>query len=254
MTVRSLVIFARIVVNAATILSAGICATLAGECMRQDALGIARVIELPVVPGARYGPEPFQPVPLAPKEIVLTFDDGPRPNSTPEVLSILEEQCTRATFFMVGSRIAEQPAIVRAIAAAGHTVGTHTWSHQVLPKLQHEAAVREITKAIDVAQEVTGQRPLLFRFPEFHYSDGLLTWFAHQSLAVISADLAPADWRGDPPEVTLERAKQLLQLHDRGILVLHDSQPNTPRFLRELLRYMKENRYGVVHLLPRETF
>ena len=92
-----------------------------------DALGTARVIAVHPTLYPRVGRKHFpQTLPLGPKEVVLTFDDGPMPRTTEWVLETLSQECVKATFFMIGRNAAANPAIARRIAARGHTIGTHT--------------------------------------------------------------------------------------------------------------------------------
>ena len=105
----------------------------APSACRSDGLGVARTISLDSTQGPRYGNQQFHDHSLLRDgEVILTFDDGPHPLYTKMVLDALEAHCTRATFFMVGFRAMSAPAMVRDIARRGHTIGTHTWSHQDL--------------------------------------------------------------------------------------------------------------------------
>ena len=76
-----------------------------------------------------------QTLPLWDHEVVLTFDDGPWPPTTPKVLAALAEQCVQATFFLIGKPASEHPDLVRRIAAEGHTIGYHTWTHRSLMRI-----------------------------------------------------------------------------------------------------------------------
>src|SRR4029079_3537173 len=110
-----------------------IVAAQAAECPRKDALGTSRV--LVVDPGAppRVGLKSFpQTLPLDDHEVVLTFDDGPWPATDRKILAALAHECVRATFFMIGTPASEHPELARQIAALGHTVAHHTWTHHNL--------------------------------------------------------------------------------------------------------------------------
>src|SRR5689334_4326317 len=99
-------------------------------CANPDALGIGRVVEIDTTGGPGFGFEHFKQLDfLEPKEVVLTFDDGPWPGNTPAVLKALEDECTKGLFFAIGKHATFHPEILRQVYAAGHTVGTHTWSH-----------------------------------------------------------------------------------------------------------------------------
>src|SRR5205085_7411461 len=113
-------------------LAAGVCAlpALAADCPRPDALGTSRTLvvdpkEHPLIGSMQYR----ETLPLNDGEVVLTFDDGPIPKNSYQILDILAAQCVKATFFLVGSQARANPEGVRKVLAAGHTVATHTQSH-----------------------------------------------------------------------------------------------------------------------------
>ena len=97
---------------------------------------------------AAFGSLQYRRAPgLAPKDIALTFDDGPNPEVTPTILRVLAQHCIKATFFLVGWYAAARPDLVRAEAAAGHVIGSHTWTHpDNLRRLNSAAAEREIAR------------------------------------------------------------------------------------------------------------
>src|SRR5258706_11247058 len=112
-------------------------------CANPDALGVSRVVEIDTTGGPGFGFAHFKQLDfLADKEIVLTFDDGPWPVNTPSVLKALADECTKAVFFPIGKHATYHPAILKQVAAAGHTVGAPTWSHPNLNSKnfnEHEA-------------------------------------------------------------------------------------------------------------------
>ena len=117
-----------------TALGAGVVAALAwaeavqaADCPRKGTLGTSRVLHVDAATTPRVGLKSFpQTLPLADHEVVLTFDDGPWPPTTPKVLAALARECVHATFFLIGKPAAEHPDLVRRIAAEGHTIGHHT--------------------------------------------------------------------------------------------------------------------------------
>lgn len=101
-----------------------------------------------------------------PRAVALTFDDGPEPAVTPRVLEMLDRAGVAATFFLVGERAAQQPGLVREIAAAGHAVANHTWSHRkAFALLPPGAMAAELDRAQDVLATLTGTAPAYFRPP-----------------------------------------------------------------------------------------
>src|SRR6201985_1601268 len=129
-------------------LGAGILAALtwtaaarATECTNKDALGTSRILQVDAASTPRVGLKSFpDTLPLEDHEVVLTFDDGPWPPPTPKVLAALAHECVRATFFLIGKPASEHPDLVRRIAAEGHTIGYHTWSHRSLKQIDPSEA------------------------------------------------------------------------------------------------------------------
>ena len=116
-------------------------------CTNPDALGVGRVVEIDTTNGPGFGFEHFKQLDfLEPKEVVLTFDDGPWPGNTPAVLKALDDECTKAVFFPIGKHATYHPEILKQVLAAGHAVGTHTWSHANLngKKMTDQAAQDEV--------------------------------------------------------------------------------------------------------------
>ncbi len=118
----------------------------AQQCANPKALGVSRVLPIdprsrPLVGSFDYGIS----LPLAPREVVLTFDDGPRPPYTNRVLKALADECVRATFFVLGRQALAFPAMVRQLHGAGHTIGTHTQNHP-MHRMSQARAVQSRSK------------------------------------------------------------------------------------------------------------
>src|SRR3954454_13611325 len=144
----------------------------ADQCPRKDALGTSRVLAVDAASYPRVGRKSFpQTLPLEDREVVLTFDDGPWPGTTPKVLAALAHECVHATFFLIGKPASEHPALVRRLAAEGHTIGHHTWTHRNLKYLKPDAAEGEIDKGIAAVETaLRGTATMIsgtpfFRFP-----------------------------------------------------------------------------------------
>src|SRR6202051_710252 len=135
-----------------------------------DALGISRVVEIDTTGGPGFGFEHFKQLDfLRDKEVVLTFDDGPWPLNTPAVLKALADEVTTGIFFSIGKHATYYPEIIKQVYAAGHTVGTHTWSHATLTnkKLTDDQRKEEIEKGISAVEGALGgvSPSPFFRFP-----------------------------------------------------------------------------------------
>ena len=143
-------------------------------CPRPGALGTSRILGVDAATTPRVGLKSFpETLPLADHEVVLTFDDGPWPATTSRVLAALAQECVHATFFLIGRSASEHRELVRRIAAEGHTVGTHTWSHPSLMRIKPEAAIAEIDRGISAVEtalhgnaDPCAVAPF-FRFPGF---------------------------------------------------------------------------------------
>jgi peptidoglycan/xylan/chitin deacetylase (PgdA/CDA1 family) len=229
----------------------------AEECPgNPDALGTSRVLALEPGKFARVGIMNYrQSLPLADKEVVLTFDDGPIPRYSLPVLDILAAQCVKATYFLVGSMAREFPAVVRRIHEDGHTIGTHSEDHPLhMNRLPIEKVRAEIDRGIaDVAAALWDQKDLapFFRIPGFNRSDAIEDELAARSLVVFSSDTVADDWhRRIKPADIVNRAMSRLEARGRGILLLHDIHGVTVAALPELLKKLKEGGFHVVHIVP----
>src|SRR6476659_979766 len=153
---------------------APVTATAASCPGNPDALGTARTIETDAKSTPRVGRKQFpSTLPLRAKELVLTFDDGPWPGTTPKVLDALKNECVRATFFLLGRNVAAHPEIARRALAEGHSIGHHSYSHPLLDRIPMAKAEADIDRGIAADETaVYGQvratpATPFFRFPGF---------------------------------------------------------------------------------------
>ena len=175
--------------------------------------------------------------PRTPARIALTFDDGPDPVWTPRVLDVLAAWDTRATFFVVGERAARAPDVVRAIANAGHDVGSHGWSHRSLWLCGPRRTAEEVGRAHALLAELSGREPRDFRppwgmlnaalFPVLrHYGSRCILW------SIQSEGLRPVDARAQIAHV-------LARAHPGAIVDLHDAE-GTPKAPERLCAALPE--------------
>jgi peptidoglycan/xylan/chitin deacetylase (PgdA/CDA1 family) len=234
-------------------------AARAAACPRAGVLGTSRVLSVDAATAPRVGLKQFpQTLPLGDHEVVLTFDDGPSPASTPKVLAALAAQCVQATFFLVGKPAAEHPTLVRKIAAGGHTIGHHSWSHRNLAQIPPDQTSEEIDRGIEAVETalhgVATHVPStpFFRFPYFASTPATLDLLQSRSIVVFGADLWASDWRLMTPRRELKLVTDRLKTAGRGIILFHDPRAQTAAMLPAFLRYLRDNHYRVVHVVPAE--
>jgi peptidoglycan/xylan/chitin deacetylase (PgdA/CDA1 family) len=222
-----------------------------------QALGTERVLAIDAATTPRVGRKPFPTtLPLAPKELVLTFDDGPWPTTTPKVLDTLKAECVHATFFLLGRNVAAHPAIARREAAEGHTLGHHTYAHPLLDRMPLAKAEAEINRGIETDElAVYGRRSSqpttpFFRFPGFESSPALLDYLQQRGIVVFGADVWASDWNPMTPEAELQLILRRIDKLGRGIVLLHDTKAETAHMLPAFLRELKRRGYRIVHLVP----
>jgi peptidoglycan/xylan/chitin deacetylase (PgdA/CDA1 family) len=232
----------------------------AADCPRSDALGTSRVLSVDAKTTPRVGLKSFpQTLPLADHEVVLTFDDGPRPPSTNKVLAALAAECVRATFFLVGRSSTEFPDLVKRIAREGHTIGHHTWSHPYMARIPADTAKWEIDhgfaadeKALRGVATTTPSTPF-FRFPYFESTQAQLDLLEQRGIVVFGADFWASDWNDMTPEQELKLITDRVTANRKGIILFHDAQPRTAAMMPDFLRWLRENGYHVVHIVPAGT-
>jgi peptidoglycan/xylan/chitin deacetylase (PgdA/CDA1 family) len=232
-------------------------AAAAADCPRKGTLGTSRILEVDAATFPRVGLKSFpQTLPLTDHEVVLTFDDGPWPPTTPKVLAALAQQCVRATFFLIGKPASEHPELVRRIAAEGHTIGHHTWLHRSLMQIPPSETTEEIdrgTSADEMALHgvaTTIPTTPFFRFPGFEMTPATLDLLQSRGIVVFGADLWAGDWDPMTPQQELKLITDRLNEAGRGIILFHDPKAKTAAMLPAFLRYLRDNHYRVVHVVP----
>jgi peptidoglycan/xylan/chitin deacetylase (PgdA/CDA1 family) len=227
-------------------------------CANPDALGVSRVVEIDTTGGPGFGFEHFKQLDfLTDKEVVLTFDDGPWPGNTPAVLKALDDECTKAVFFPIGKHATYHPEILKQVAAAGHTVGAHTWSHANLnsKKMTDQLARDEIEKGYSAVKLALGAAPSpFFRFPELQHGPAAMAYLAGRNVAVFSCDLDSFDFRSKDAAQVVNTVMTKLDKQGKGIILMHDFQKHTAEALPTLLRRLKAGGYKVVQMKAKAPF
>ncbi len=217
------------------------------------ALGVSRIIEIDASAGPIFGDmtkRAKEPGFLEPKEVVLTFDDGPVPWITTPILDTLDKFCTKATFFSVGEMALAYPRAVKDVLARGHTLGTHTWSHPLnLRSLSLAKAKDQIDRGFAAVALAAGQ-PIapFFRFPGLSDSDALLDHLQKLGVASFTVDVVSNDSYIGSVERLTQRVLKETEARQGGILLFHDIKPATAKALPGILTELKARGYRVVHL------
>ena len=231
----------------------------AQTCPRPDALGTSRVVEINPNGGLKLGLKSYpQTLALQPREIVLTFDDGPLPAMTGPVLKALRDECVKATFFLIGRNAKDQPAILRRALADGHTLAHHTMNHplKMLRGLKPDEARAEIFDGMmaddRAAYGQASERPRVpfFRYPGFADTPEMNALLAERGIVVFGADLWASDWMEMSPQQTMDLLLKRLDATGKGIVLLHDIRQQTVKMLPALLRELKARHYRIVHIVP----
>ena len=226
-------------------------------CNNPNALGVARTVEIDTTGGPGFGFEHFKELDfLRDHEVVLTFDDGPWPENTPAVLKALADECTTGIFFSIGKHATYYPEILKQVYAAGHTVGTHTWSHENLnnKKLTDDQRKEEIEKGISAVKWALGgiSPAAFFRFPALQHPPEMVTYLGQRNVGIFSCDLDSFDFKARNAQQVIDVTFKKLDKLGKGIILMHDFQKHTAEALPALLRRLKTEGYKVVQVKAKE--
>jgi peptidoglycan/xylan/chitin deacetylase (PgdA/CDA1 family) len=220
-------------------------------CTNPNALGVGRTVEIDTTGGPGFGFEHFKELDfLRDHEVVLTFDDGPWPENTPAVLKALADECTTGIFFSIGKHATYYPEILKQVYNAGHTVGTHTWSHATLTnkKLTEDQRKDEIERGISAVKWALGgiSPAPFFRFPALQHPPEMVTYLGTRNIAMFSCDLDSFDFKARNAQQVIDVTFKKLDKLGKGIILMHDFHKHTAEALPEILRRLKAGGYKVV--------
>jgi peptidoglycan/xylan/chitin deacetylase (PgdA/CDA1 family) len=253
----------RLLVSIATLLcaSAALNAALSDEACPdpQDALGVSRIVEIDAKSGPLFGEfSKYEREPrfLGPKEVVLTFDDGPMPRYTKPILDALDKFCTKATFFYVGQMAVAYPDMVKEVMGRGHTMGTHTWSHPMNLRRQGIARAKDQIERGFAAVALAAGKPIapFFRFPGLSDSGPMLSYLQERGIAAFTVDVVSNDSYIGSPQRLASRTLAQIEKQNGGIVLFHDIKSSTARALPHILAELKKRGYKVVHLRSKTEF
>jgi peptidoglycan-N-acetylglucosamine deacetylase len=231
---------------------------LAADCPgHPNALGTSRILVVDPKEHPRLGSMQYaETLPLADHEVVLTFDDGPLPRNSNQVLEILASQCVKAIFFTIGRMAQASPEGVRKLRDAGHSIGTHSQDHPLsMNHMSIERAKREIDEGIASVKAALGDDAdaslaPFFRIPGLLRADNVEDYLAAQGIQIWSADFLADDWHHISSSRVYDLAMKRLEANGKGILLLHDIQARTVAALPRILNELKARGYHIVHVVP----
>jgi peptidoglycan-N-acetylglucosamine deacetylase len=171
--------------------------------------------------------------PAGSKKIALTFDDGPLPPYSQQILDILRSRNAKATFFVSGKDAERHPEILRRICSEGHTIGNHAWAHPYLYFMSRAKCAEEIDRTQKVIQQTTGSTPRFFRPPYGARWFGLYPVLRERGLHLVQWSASGDDWKlGADAIVSSVRAG----IRPGAVILLHDGRQKPGGYLQELLR------------------
>ncbi len=218
------------------------------------ALGTSRTLVVDPREHPRIGTMQYaETLPLQDHEVVLTFDDGPLPPHSTQVLDILASQCVKATFFIIGRMARDYPEGVRRVRDAGHSIGTHSQNHPLgMNRMPIERAQQEIDDGIAATTAALGGSASLapfFRIPGLRRAEAVEDYLASKGIQTWSADFPADDWRHVSSARVYDLAMKRLEAKGKGILLLHDIQARTVAALPKILHDLKARGYRIVHVV-----
>jgi len=165
-------------------------------------------------------------IPTKEKVVALTFDDGPHPIFTPEILRLLEKYHIKATFFMIGNQMEQYPDIVRDVVARGHAIGNHTYTHPHNIEANTRAQIiRELEQCEQVIERLTGKRTRIFRPPRGLMDDTVSMIAEEEGYRTILWTISADHHDASTPQLMAQRV--LKHVRPGGIILAHDGRFGT---------------------------
>ncbi len=190
---------------------------------------------------------------LVDRHVALTFDDGPHPTRTMELLEILDRQSVHATFFVNGSNVRQHPGVVNAVMSAGHTVGNHSHDHWDLARMDTESAWSNVLSGFESIWHAIGDAPRFFRFPYGSRTQSLQSKVSSEGVATFFWNIDTLDWKLRDPATLYSYVIELLEEKESGIILFHDIQQQTITVMPAVLEYLRNNGYQTVVFRVPET-
>ena len=185
---------------------------------------------------------------LQDKELILTFDDGPMPGKTEQILDVLDRFSVKASFMMIGQMARSHPEIARDVIRRGHSIGSHTFSHKNLAALNFETAMAEIDKGEHAVSDAVDAPVGFFRFPYLADTRKIRSALASRGTVVMDVNIDSKDYFKSSPNAVLERTMAVIHHQRKGIILMHDIHARTVAMLPLLLARLEDEGYSVVTL------
>ncbi|HZR86302.1 MAG TPA: polysaccharide deacetylase family protein [Bradyrhizobium sp.] len=230
-------------------------AALAEDCPgHPDAIGTSRTLVVDPTAHPRIGTMQYpETLPLHDHEVVLSFDDGPVPKNSNQVLQILADNCAKATFFTIGEQARAFPDGVRKLAAAGQTIGTHSQTHPLtfdrMPMDKVQKQVDDGIASVTAALPDPSALSPFFRVPGLLRGPNVEQYAASKGLQIWSADFLADDWRHISSAKVYDLAIKRIEAKHKGILLLHDIHARTVAALPKILHELKVRGYHIVQVV-----
>jgi peptidoglycan-N-acetylglucosamine deacetylase len=206
------------------------------------------------LPGPAAGAEPVAvwAGPANEKAVALTFDDGPSPVYTPQIMALFAKYQAHGTFFVMGRRVEKYPGLVQGLIKAGHEVGNHSFSHPRLTKAGQLCREQELERtSLDLDLLGCPRSERLFRPPYSAYDDRLKTYLAHTRRCLVLWSIDSGDWRGLAAPAIIKNV--LSRVRNGAIIIFHDNNEDaqadrhpTVEALRTILPALKAAGYRMV--------
>ena len=178
------------------------------------------------------------------KCVALTFDDGPGPY-TDRLLQILKDNDAKATFFLIGNKVAVDPAGAKRIADAGMEIGNHTWEHPNMATIPTDDIAGQFSRANDAIAAATGRTPTLYRPAGGLSTDAVRQTAGRFGLAEILWDVIPFDWANDS-NTAATRYLLMTQIKPGSVVLFHDTYSSTVDLVYQFIPVLKANGYRMV--------
>ena len=175
--------------------------------------------------------------------VALTFDDGPGPY-TEQILDVLRANGARATFFVVGNRVAAYPQVVKDIVAQGSEIGNHSWSHPSLAQLNEQQIREQLQWATDEINKYAGVKPTLLRPPYGELNDTALKIIKEKNMPVITWSLDTLDWKTRDAQKTYQAIMN--SVRDGCIILCHDIHKETAQAMTTVIPDLLKKGYQLV--------